>query len=296
MGALAKEMPQGSAMRALDPEALGVWHGEVDAGVDAGDGLVRFAMAGDIEAGGVPLILLHGWTLDWRMWLPQVEALSQRHFLVMPDRRGCGRSTAPPDLAREADDVQRIADFLGFERFALIGLSQGAAVALDCAGRHAFRLSALVVSGAPIPYLVERDEVIALDLYEAWAREGNLEALRAHWSGHDLMRRSNPATAPLIEAMLADYDARDLLAPSDLNGVPKDTLEHLPVPLLATTGTGDTAWRRACARRLGEAAPRGRSALIEGAGHLANLDQPDRFNTLVGNFLETCARGANHKA
>lgn len=291
MGALAHNMAPAREPDAFDPEALGVWQGEVA----VGDGLVRFAMAGDIEAGGAPLILLHGWTLDWRMWLPQVEALSRRHFLVMPDRRGFGRSTAPPDLAREADDVQRIADFLGFDRFALLGLSQGAAIALDCAHRHAFRLSAVIASGAPIPYLVERDEVIDLERYEAWAREGNLAAMRDDWSDHELMRHANPATMGLVDDMLADYDGRDLMAPSHLNGVPVEVLERLSVPLLATTGTGDSPWRRDCAAALGSIAPRGQCHMIEGAGHLANLDQPERFNTVIGDFLKRCEQGASHK-
>ena len=119
-----------------------VWHGEV--AVDGGT--VPIAVTGE----GPPLILLHGWTLDHRMWGPQVAGLAGDYLLVMPDRRGCGRATAPPDLAREAEDVIAIADFLGLDRFALVGLSRGAVVALDVARRFAGRLSALAVSGAPL--------------------------------------------------------------------------------------------------------------------------------------------------
>ncbi len=259
-----------------------VWQGEVD----VGDGVVPIAMAGD----GPPLILLHGWTLDWRMWLPQVEELARDFFLVMPDRRGFGRSTAPPDLASEADDIQTIADFLGFERFALLGLSQGAAIALDCAHRHGWRISSVIASGAPLPYLVERDEVIHLDQYEVWAHAGELDKMREHWSAHELMRHDNPQTSALVDAILADYDGRDLLKPSLLKGVPKDALEHLPVPLLAMTGTGDSAWRRACAKALAGTVPRGAHGEVEAAGHLANLDNPQEFNRIVRDFLLKCAR------
>ena len=267
---------------ALAAAAAQVWHGQVK----VEGGVLPIAMAGE----GPPLILLHGWTLDWRMWLPQVEALAQQHFLVMPDRRGFGQASAPPDLAAEADDVQRIADFLGFERFALLVLSQGAAIALDCAHRHAWRLSAVVASGAPLPYLVERDEVIHLDHYEAWARAGQMDKMRADWAQHDLMHSANPETAPLLAAMLADYAGRDLLAHSVLKGVPKDALAHLPVPLLAMTGTGDSSWRRACARALAAIVPRGSHAEIAEAGHLANLANPAHFNAAVGAFLGKCAR------
>lgn len=249
--------------------------------VDVGDGAIRIAMAGD----GPPLILLHGWTLDWRMWLPQVAALSQYFLLVMPDRRGFGRSTAPPDLAREADDVERIADSLGFDRYSLLGLSQGATVALDCAYRHGWRIVSMVVSGAPIPQLVERDELIDLDRYQALARAGDMAAMRRDWSEHQLMRHENPATSALVEQILADYEGRDLLVPSQLRGVPRDLLAHMPMRLLAMTGEGDSAWRRDCAQALGELAPRGRHALVKSAGHLANLDNPANFNRIACEFL-----------
>lgn len=263
----------------LPPVSRALWYGEVD----VGDGIVPVAMAGE----GRPLIMLHGWTLDRRMWQPQIDALAQHYLLVMLDRRGFGQSTAPPNLAREADDVERIADFLGFERYALLGLSQGAAIALDCAHKHAWRINCLIASGAPLPALVERDEVIDLARYEASARDGDMAAMRANWSRHELMRHDNAATAELVDQMLADYDGRDLLAPSGLPGVPREALAHLPMPLLAMTGASDTSWRRDCARALADLAPRGRHALIEGAGHMANLDNPDGFNHAVAEFLRT---------
>jgi pimeloyl-ACP methyl ester carboxylesterase len=69
----------------------------------------------------------------------------------------------------------------------------------------------------------------------------------------------------------------------------KDALEYLPVPVLAMTGEGDSAWRRACARVLADTVPRGHHALIAGAGHLANLDNPPEFNRTVRDFLLRCA-------
>ncbi len=269
----------------LMPLSRAIWHGEVD----VGDGVVKVALAGD----GPPLIMLHGWTLDWRMWQPQIDALAQHFQLVMPDRRGFGMSTAPPDLAREADDVERIADFLGLERYALIGLSQGAAVALDCAHKHGWRINCLIASGAPLPALVERDEVIDIARYAAWAQEGDLAAMRADWSLHELMRHDNPATSALVDQILGDYAGRDLLSPSALPGVPRDALAHLPMPVLAMTGASDSVWRRDCARALADLAPRGRSALIKGAGHMANLDNPAGFNEVVGEFLHKCIRPKN---
>lgn len=248
-------------------------------------GTVPIAMAGS----GPPLLLLHGWTLDARMWLPQAVDLARDFRLIMPDRRGFGRSSAPPDLAQEADDVAAIADLLGLDRFALLGHSQGAAVALDYAQSHGARLTGLIVAGAPLPGLVPRDEAIPLDHYEAWARRGELDQLRAHWSQHPLMRPEDPAAGALIAAILTDYEARDLRAPSVLKRAGRAALAHLEVPVLAMAGESDSAWRRACARALADTAPRASHALIAGAGHLANLDNPQEFNRIVRDFLLNCA-------
>ena len=248
-------------------------------------GVLSVVMSGAREFGRAPLILLHGWTLDHRMWQPQTAGLAEDFFLVIPDRRGCGRSTAPPDLAREAADVIAIADVLGFDRFALAGLSQGAVVALDVARRHPSRLTGLIVSGAPLPSLVEREEVIELDTYRAWATAGDLAAMKREWALHPLMQAHSPETYALMAAMLADYDGRDLLGQSDPPDLPRADLRALNVPVLALTGEHDTPWRRACAAALAEVAPRAMQALVPGAGHLANADNPARFNALVAAFL-----------
>jgi pimeloyl-ACP methyl ester carboxylesterase len=268
------------------PPAEPLWpHADCFGEVAVQGGTLPIAMAGD----GLPVILLHGWTLDHRMWQPQIAGLAGEFFLVMPDRRGCGRATAPTDLAREAEDVIAIADFLGFDRFAVVGLSQGAVVALDVARRFAARLTGVVVSGAPLPALVARDETIALDHYRALAAEGDLATLRMDWAAHPLMQGRTREAHALLAAMLADYTGRDLLGSSEAPGLPVEALRMLAPPVLALAGEHDTPWRKACAAMLAEVAPRARHALIADAGHLANADNPGQFNALVANFLRHCA-------
>ncbi len=261
--------------------ADGLSYGEV--AVDGGT--LPIGMAGD----GPPVILLHGWTLDHRMWAPQIDGLAGNFFCVAPDRRGCGRATAPADLSREAEDVIAIADFLGLDRFALMGLSRGAVVALDVARRFGSRLTGLVVSGVPLPELVEREEAIDLDRFRRLAEAGELERLRAEWSRHPLMQTHAPSARALMFDILADYDGRDLLVPSQTPGFPREALAMLAMPVLAMTGAHDTLWRRTCAEALAKVAPRAMHALVPDAGHLANADNPARFNGLVASFLTSCA-------
>jgi len=254
------------------------WRGAVD----VAGGLLRLTVAGE----GPPLILLHGWTLDARMWQPQMADLARDFTLIMPDRRGFGRSSAPPDLMREGEDIARIADVLKLDRFSLLGLSQGASVALDTAVMMAGRIDALVVCGAPLPALVERHETLDLAHYQALAEAGDLAAMRADWAQHPLMQACNPAAAEALAVMLADYEGHDLARPSALPDLTRTDAASLAMPLLALAGEHDTPWRRACAAALTAAVPHGSFALVEGAGHVANLDNPARFDALVREFLK----------
>ncbi|MCX9146104.1 alpha/beta fold hydrolase [Erythrobacter sp. WG] len=250
--------------------------------VRVADGTIPLAIAGD----GAPLILLHGWTLDHRMWRPQIAGLAASHRLVMPDRRGHGRATAPPDLAREAADVIAIADALGLESLALVGLSQGAAVALDVAVHFPERVTALVAAGAPLPALIPRGEALDLAGLRALVACGDLAGFRAAWGAHPLMRTHRPEAAALAARMLADYDGRDILAPGTPPEITAPALAMLPMPVLALAGEHDTPWRRACAAALAAAVPGARHGLIPRAGHLANADNPLAFNAALAAFLD----------
>lgn len=265
-------MPSSPVM-AIDNAALG--------GVETDDGTIPLAIAG----GGPSLMLLHGWTLDHRMWQPQTAALGRHFRLVMPDRRGFGRSTAPPDLAHEAGDIARIADALGLDRFALAGISQGAGVALDFAIRFPDRLTALALVGTPLPGLVAQPDNVPREEYTALVRQGALAELRRRWAGHPLMQVGSAEGEELLAAILADYDGRDLLHPSSLPEFSRDAIAAMPVPLLAIAGGQETAWRIACARLLAETAPLGEFLSVPQAGHLANIAQPEAFNQALRDFF-----------
>jgi pimeloyl-ACP methyl ester carboxylesterase len=250
--------------------------------VDVGDGTVPVTIVGN----GPSLLLLHGWTLDHRMWRPQIEALSARYRLILPDRRGFGRTTAPPDLAREAEDVVRIADALRLDRFALAGLSQGAGVALDVAIRFPDRLHAVALAGTPLPGLIPDPDHVPRDEFATMVRRGSLAMLRRAWLAHPLMYVGTEAAATLLAEIVRDYDGRDLIAPSALPPVTREAIASLSMPLLAMAGSTETPWRIACARLLADEAPMGRFVSIPGAGHIANVAQPDRFNSALCDFLD----------
>lgn len=101
---------------------------------------------------GAPLILLHGgFGFDRRSWRRQIEELSDRYDVVAWDAPGCGRSADPPEgfgMAGYADCLAAFVDRLGLGRPHVLGLSFGAALALELYRRHPSVPRSLVLAGA----------------------------------------------------------------------------------------------------------------------------------------------------
>lgn len=227
---------------------------------------------------GPPLILLHGWTLDRRIFAPQVP-LSDRMQLVLIDRRGFGQSSAPPDLAREPDDVLAVADALGLERFGLAGLSQGARVALGAAMKAPGRVARLFLFGAPLDGLEgPADPPAPVAAMREAAAAGDLRALAAAWANHPFLQVQDDAARPLVADIVADYDGHDLLAKPTRLPVTAADLAGLRMPVTAMVGKRDSAHRRMAAARIAGSAPAGRLVVVGKAGHLCNVDRPDVVN------------------
>jgi pimeloyl-ACP methyl ester carboxylesterase/DNA-binding CsgD family transcriptional regulator len=114
---------------------------------------IAYAVTGE----GPPLVKAPHWLThleyEWEspIWRPWISALSKRHRLVRMDARGCGLSDRGLEMISfEAfvRDLEAVVDALGLERFALFGHSQGGAIGIEYAVRHAERISHFVLLGA----------------------------------------------------------------------------------------------------------------------------------------------------
>lgn len=239
------------------------------------------------DGGSPPLIFLHGWTLDRRMWAPQSTAFADR-ALVLVDRRGCGMSSAPHDLSLEADDVIAVADHLGFDAFVLVGMSQAGQVAAEAALAHPSRISALVLQGVRLGSVAASGQPdIPLDTYRDIARSGRLDAMKSLWREHPLMRPVDPGRQGAIDAMLDRYDGSDLLAQTKpRHALSWDALSRLTAPALVVTGDRETPLRREVAAQLSGALPGATQLEIETAGHMCNMCAPAAYNAGLHAFLD----------
>lgn len=242
----------------------------------------------DGDAHRAPVLFLHGWTLDRRMWGPQMADLKTNRKLVAIDRRGFGRSTAPPDLRREADDLLSVLDALKAEKAVVVGMSQSGRVAVDFALKYPARVAGVILQGARLgaEAQVKKTEEIPIADYIEFARTGRLDEMKNLWRDHPLMRSSTTAGQALIKKMLADYEARDLLAtaPPAPEFYASD-LAKINAPALVITGAEDTPHRRRVADDLSSTIPNAQQIEIPDAGHLCNLNAPQAFNAAVSEFL-----------
>jgi DNA-binding winged helix-turn-helix (wHTH) protein/pimeloyl-ACP methyl ester carboxylesterase len=191
---------------------------------------------------GLPLVKTGTWLThiehDWQspVWSPLFSKLSERCSLVRYDPRGCGLSDRQvSDLSFEGfvRDLETVADSLRLERFALFGLSQGAAVAIAYAARHPDRVSHLVLSGGfalgwrkrgSAAEIATREAMLTL-IEHGWGQDN--PAFRQVFSSslwpdttpeqmrslNDLQRLSaSPENAICIQRVVGDIDVTPLLS------------------------------------------------------------------------------------
>ncbi|HVK81055.1 MAG TPA: alpha/beta hydrolase, partial [Verrucomicrobiae bacterium] len=217
------------------------------------------------------LLLLHGWTLDSRMWAPQMEAFAPARQVIAPDRRGFGQSSAPPAPSKEGDDLVAVLDAFAVERAVVVGMSQGGRIALEFARLHPNRIAALVLQGARFDHGAGRTE-IPIAHYTALIRTGRIDEMRRLWAAHAMMQTKTPVAQQAADLMLASYDGRDLSANTGaLPELKAAEISSITAPALVVTGALDTEHRHTSAAALARALPQAASITNGDAGHLCNL-------------------------
>jgi 3-oxoadipate enol-lactonase len=235
-----------------------------------------------------PLVLLHAFPFDRRMWTDAIAALGPGLRLLAPDLRGFGASELGAtgfSIADLADDVAALLDACGLERATIAGLSMGGYVALAFAARHPDRLAALALcdtkAGPDAPEARKgRDEAIALVRAEGVApfADRQLPRLLAADAAPELRRRVRPLMdqpADGVAAALAALRDRPDRRPE---------LGAIRCPTLVIVGSEDALTPPAEAAALAAGVPGARLVEIAGAGHLPNLEAPTRFAEALGGF------------
>jgi pimeloyl-ACP methyl ester carboxylesterase len=209
------------------------------------------------------------------------------------DRRGFGFSTGDPSIGDDVLDLLAVLDRFEVGRAALVGASQAARVVLRAAATAPDRCACLVIDGAPdlsnegARSLTTGE--IPMALYRRLAQSGDLDAVRDGWWQHPLtqLRTADAAVRARLERIIRRYPGRDLLVAGAPQAPPLGPLlAGISAPALVINGAGDTPIRRSAGALLAVSLPRARRAVVPGAGHLPNLDQPGFYNHLLVQFFK----------
>jgi pimeloyl-ACP methyl ester carboxylesterase len=237
----------------------------------------------DDGGNGDVVVFVHSLAGNTRHWAAQLEHLRKTRRAVALDLRGHGRSEAPENgeysMEAQAEDVGAVAGALGLERFALVGHSMGAGVALAYAGAHPERVTHLLVAD-PIGDGTQTPEAEVRPFLEAIGSPAYAETIEEYWSS---IAGSDGA---VLERLLRDL--RDTPRETVVHGLhavmafdPKPALARFRGPTLAViTPANDFPYSM---HRLGAGLPH---RVIAGTGHWLQLERPGEFNRIMERFLE----------
>ncbi|HXX36548.1 MAG TPA: alpha/beta hydrolase [bacterium] len=255
----------------------------------------------EVAGRGPAVVLVHGWTLNLRMWDPQVPSLSRRFQVIRYDRRGFGRSSGREDLSWDTADLAALLDRLGVAKAHILGMSQGGGVALSFARAFPDRAMSVILHGSVPPsgfaLRWSGPDRIPVREWQSRTKERGLEAFRREWAEHPLMRvpEGRADVRARLEDLLAEYRGEHLLDSVPRSGpigpITMDDLPRLMLPALVVIGDAEVPYLQLVARMFAYYLPNAQLAIIRGGGHLINLIEPEQYNATILRFLETAIQG-----
>jgi proline iminopeptidase len=268
------------------------------------------------RGGGEPLFVLHGGPgLDHRMFGDYLDALGDRHRLLLVDQRSQGRSDrTPPDtwtLARLARDVSELAEALDLSDYAVLGHSYGAFVALQ----HAVdfpgaAVRTIVSAGVPSARFLAaiEDELARFEPEElreqvasSWARE--LEVRSEEECARLLSEQLPFHFADPRDPRIAEYEARtagavyapDVVrhsAAADYGAIEvEDRLAGITQPVLVLVGRHERTCSVEAAEAIAAGIPDAELVVLEHSAHMSFVEETGAYVAAVRDFLARPASG-----
>lgn len=246
----------------------------------------------EVAGAGHPLVLIHGFTLDTRMWDDQFDVFAQRYQVVRYDVRGFGRSAVPADEPyTHHDDLKALLDHLGIAHAHILGHSMGSGIAADFVLAYPERADTLISVGTVVHGLDWLPEFRAhfRSLFET-ANTSGVEAAKEQWLYGPVFAEAmrKPDVVPCLARIVNDYSGWRWVNRNpkvSLQPPASERLEEIRIPTLIVVGECDILNVLRMADQLQARAPDVRRVTIPGVGHMPNMEDPDSFNRAVLDFL-----------
>jgi 3-oxoadipate enol-lactonase len=236
------------------------------------------------------LVLLHAFPLDARMWEAQLSAFSGVLPVIAPHLPGFGGTEPAGEtmtMGAAADQVLAELDRAGVDRAVVCGLSMGGYIAFELWRRARHRFAALILANTRAEPDTEEAAAGRRAFAERLRREGNGFLVE---TPPPLLSQGAPEDLwAYARRLIADQPA-DAIAAASLGMAERpDSRPDLPgidVPTLVITSTDDTLIPSAVSAPVADAIPGATLLVIEGAGHVSNLEQPDTFSGALEEHVE----------
>ncbi len=247
------------------------------------DGVAIYYESFPSQASGAKTVLLtHGYSATSAMWRDQVEALTPLYNVITWDMRGHGKSASPEDPAayserHTVDDMLALLEECHVSRAIVGGLSLGGYMTLAFHLAHPDRCEALMLFDTGPGYKKDAGRAqwnkTANERADAFERDG-LAALGSGTEVRIAQHASAQGLAHAARGMLAQVGDRAIQA-----------LPNINIPTLVLVGEHDEPFR-VPTDYMASKIPGARKIILAGAGHAANMDQPQAFNAAVLEFLD----------
>lgn len=257
--------------------------------VDVDGGRLYYEVAG----AGAPVVLLHAFTFDTRMWDDQFETLAREYRVIRYDARGFGKSSVPEPGRpySHVDDLAALLAKLDAHKPHLVGASMGGRFALDFAVSQPDAPRSIVVIDTVIggwPWSRAWLETYLPVIHAG--RRGDIAAAKAAWLALPLfsVARENPKVAARVQQMVDDYSGWHFVRPDPerrLTPPAVSQLGKIRAPTLAIVGDRDLRDFHLMAEAVERQVANARRLDVAGAGHLANMEAPEVLNRAVRAFF-----------
>jgi pimeloyl-ACP methyl ester carboxylesterase len=246
----------------------------------------------EVGGEGQPLVLLHDGLLDRRVWDDQFVAFARIYRTIRYDRRGYGKSSAPDRPFSDVSDLHRLLRHLRTDEAYLLGISNGAKVALEFALEQPGMVAALVLVGPSLGgYRPSEEKQRRVSEILSIAGERGAEAGVEAWMEDPFYppAKDKPAARERVRRIARENLPRLLSAPGLREEPHPPTIESLSrivAPTLIVVGERDDRDNREIASILASRLLRAEKKVFAGCSHLVNLERPEEFYGVVANFLE----------
>ncbi len=244
---------------------------------------------------GLPVIFLHAFPLNRRMWEGELMALlgEGRYRLVALDWRGFGESEITNGISTMelfADDVAGLMDALGIQNAILCGLSMGGYATFAFLRKYPQRVAGLILAdtrpGADTPEAqANRENVAQIAETQGTGAIADLQVPRLL---SEYTRRHHPEVEARVRQLIDEAIPQGIAAASRgmaQRGDSTELLGGITCPTLVIVGEQDALIPPAVTQDYASRIPGAQFAVIPQAGHLSNLEQPEAFLQAIGRFL-----------